>query len=160
MANADPEADYNTDPALADEDGTGRNQDAQNKDPDSEEYGDQTPYQVQVSIQVSREGKGAMVLTCVVDQDAQFVIEDIAHFASKEIAEGSTPQAELARRDIYTGPSFAELDENLQTLFDQYLKDRGINESMALFIPNYIEQKETQEYMRWMSSKSLNLFSL
>ena len=72
---------------------------------------------------------------------------------AKALPEGKSAQDEVARRDLYTGPPFEELDESLQALFEEYLRERGIDETMAVFIPQYIDQKETEEYMRWMQSK-------
>lgn len=40
-------------------------------------------------------------------------------------------------------------------MIDQYLVDRGINESLAEFVAMYIEFKEAREYQRWLGSKSL-----
>lgn len=63
---------------------------------------------------------------------------------------------------------FENLDPGVQDEFERYLAERGINESLALFIPDYAEHKEQlvriiciqlilapyvcmlQEYVRWL----------
>jgi hypothetical protein len=37
---------------------------------------------------------------------------------------------------------FDHLDVAVQELFEQYLEERGINSSLAIFIPEYAEMKE------------------
>lgn len=144
-----------SDPAMFDEDGRG--QDGKVRQAEDEIENDEfdaapSDYHVSVSIQVSRQGKGAMVVAASLDQDARFNIDHVAYFPTLEMAEGKTAEHELSKRDVYTGPPFEELDEGLQTLFDDYLRERGIDESMGVFIPSYIQLKESKEYMRWMQS--------
>lgn len=52
---------------------------------------------------------------------------------------------------LYTGPPFQQLDEDVQSLFEQYLDARGINTALALFVPDYIDVKEQKEYTAWLS---------
>ncbi|KAF2148886.1 mitochondrial glyco protein [Myriangium duriaei CBS 260.36] len=158
FSNPDADVDPSSDPAMFDEDAEGRQpkiRQAPEDEIENEEY-DESPanYQVQVSVQISRQGRGALVLGCFLDQDARFNIEHVAFFPTLEMAEGKTAEHELSKRNVYTGPPFEELDEGLQSLFDEYLRERGIDESMGIFIPSYIERKESEEYMRWMQNIS------
>ncbi|PNS21883.1 hypothetical protein CAC42_481 [Sphaceloma murrayae] len=121
-------------------------------DMDNDEYGPQSPVIVTVDIQVSRPNKGALLLETELDPNGSFYIKHVAYYPTAEMAEGKTPEHSLSQRNVYTGPPFVELDESLQTLFEEFLKERGINESMGVFIPNYIDQKETQEYVRWLEN--------
>jgi complement component 1 Q subcomponent-binding protein len=54
---------------------------------------------------------------------------------------------------------FDHLDEALQTDFEAFLEERGIDSSLALFIPDLAEYKEQKEYVRWLEgvSKFINL---
>ena len=52
--------------------------------------------------------------------------------------------------NLYTGPPFQQLDEEVQGLLEQYLDVRGINTALALFIPDYIDVKEQKEYLGWL----------
>jgi complement component 1 Q subcomponent-binding protein len=42
------------------------------------------------------------------------------------------------------------LDIGLQEEFDKFLQERNINEAVALFIPEYAEFKEQNEYVKWL----------
>ncbi|KAF4549789.1 Mitochondrial glycoprotein-like protein [Elsinoe fawcettii] len=145
---------YDEEGGIANQGGAqdGKVRQAPEDDLDGDEYGSQSPVIVAVDIQVSRPGKGAVLLETELDPSGQFYIKHVAYYPTAELAEGKTAEAQIAQRNLYTGPPFVELDENLQALFDEFLKERGINESMGVFIPNYIDQKETQEYVRWLEN--------
>ena len=51
---------------------------------------------------------------------------------------------------LYTGPPFDQLDEEVQTLLEQYLDVRGLDAGLAQFIPDYIDVKEQKEYVAWL----------
>ena len=51
---------------------------------------------------------------------------------------------------LYTGPPFDQLDEEVQTLLEQYLDVRGLNAGLASFVPDYIDVKEQREYLGWL----------
>ncbi|GAB2299726.1 hypothetical protein Dimus_033781 [Dionaea muscipula] len=50
----------------------------------------------------------------------------------------------------YEGPDFSDLDENLQKGFHKYLEIRGIKPSTANFLHQYMIQKDSMEYLRWL----------
>jgi complement component 1 Q subcomponent-binding protein, mitochondrial len=58
--------------------------------------------------------------------------------------------------DIYHGPLFDKLSDDLKESMLSYLADRGIDEDMAFFIMAYSENKEQREYMHWL--KKLMVF--
>ena len=60
---------------------------------------------------------------------------------------GSPPEP---AENLYTGPPFGQLDEEVQGMLEQYLDARGINTALALFIPDYIDVKEQKEYLSWL----------
>jgi complement component 1 Q subcomponent-binding protein len=125
---------------------------------DREELDDEYDEEVQqgfparVNIRVERPGKGALSIEATA-QDGDFLIEDLAHFPSAELADPQTAEQSWARQALYTGPPFANLDEDLQILLEKYLEERGINTRMALFVPDYIDHKEQKEYIRWLKSE-------
>ncbi|KAF2174873.1 mitochondrial glyco protein [Zopfia rhizophila CBS 207.26] len=118
-----------------------------------DEYDDEQPagFPARANIRIERPGKGALVLEAVA-QDGDFLIEDIYHFPSADLADPATAEKDWQRRTLYTGPPFANLDEDLQILFEKYLEARDINTRMALFIPEYIDHKEQREYVRWLNN--------
>lgn len=52
----------------------------------------------------------------------------------------------------YTGPKFRELDDELQDSLYEYLEERNIDDSLCVFLHNYVNYKEKAEYIRWMKS--------
>lgn len=118
---------------------------------DFEDEGDQG-FPAHASIRIERPGKGALAIEATA-QDGDFLIEDLYWFPSADLADPATAEKDWARRTLYTGPPFNNLDEDLQILLEKYLEERGINTRLALFIPDYIDHKEQQEYIRWLNSK-------
>ncbi|KAJ4984916.1 regulatory protein SUAPRGA1 [Stagonosporopsis vannaccii] len=103
------------------------------------------------SIRIERPGKGALAIEATA-QDGDFIIEDLYYFPDAELADPQTAEKDWARRTLYTGPPFNNLDEDLQILLEKYLEERGINTRLALFIPDYIDHKEQKEYIRWLNN--------
>lgn len=103
------------------------------------------------SIRIERAGKGALAIEATA-QDGDFIIEDLYYFPDAELADPQTAEKDWARRTLYTGPPFNNLDEDLQILLEKYLEERGINTRLALFIPDYIDHKEQKEYIRWLNN--------
>lgn len=123
-------------PELADEEG-----------PEADK---QTPgYPVHVNVTIKKPNHGAVQLECMVG-DGYFEIENVYHFKQADLADAPTAEKDFARQGVYAGPPFNNLDEDLQVMFDRYLADRGINENLALFIPDYIDYKEQKEYVQWL----------
>jgi complement component 1 Q subcomponent-binding protein len=68
-----------------------------------------------------------------------------------KLATKDTAEADWKRREAYMGPPFSNLDEDLQILMEKFLEERGINTSLALFIPDYVDYKEAREYEAWLN---------
>jgi len=57
--------------------------------------------------------------------------------------------------EVYQGPEFLELAEDLQEAFNKYLStDCGVNEDVAVFISMYADFKEQTEYRVWLKNAS------
>jgi complement component 1 Q subcomponent-binding protein, mitochondrial len=59
--------------------------------------------------------------------------------------------------EVYGGPTFDTLDEELQEAFYSYLEERGINDDFSYFLLSYGAQKEQREYQHWL--KKLHEFT-
>ncbi|EEH03166.1 suaprga1 [Histoplasma capsulatum G186AR] len=121
---------------------------------DQEEEGfedeDQVPsYPARVSVTIEKKGKGAMQIETIA-QDGFIQIQNVGYFAKADLANAASAEKEWTRQSLYSGPPFGNLDEDLQTLMERYLEERGIDSALALFVPDYIEFKEQQEYIRWL----------
>jgi complement component 1 Q subcomponent-binding protein len=85
-------------------------------------------------------------------QDGMIVVENVFYHKNAALATSQTVEADWERRGMYGGPPFGNLDEDLQVLFERYLDERGINTSLALVIPDYIDFKEQKEYLSWLQN--------
>lgn len=119
---------------------------------------DESPpaFPVRVSITIEKPGKGALLIQTSA-QDGAFDIEDVYHFAKADLANAETAEKDWTRQSLYGGPVYANLDEDLQALFERYLEERGFDAELANFIPDYITVKEQKEYARWLGSKYSSL---
>jgi len=106
------------------------------------------PIRTSVSITKST-GPGALNidLSC---QDGQFTVENISFYDDAKVGTDLTAESDWKRRGLYIGPTFDTLDVGLQSEFEKYLQERGINETVASFIPEYSAYKEQQEYVKWL----------
>jgi complement component 1 Q subcomponent-binding protein len=144
----DPEADYE-DRAMADEEDI----DQQEKELAEEEGESEAPesFPVRVNVIIEKANKGALAVETIA-QDGQIIIDNVYYY--KDAAQARAKSAELAhtRQDLYVGPPFGNLDEDLQITLERYLDERGINTALALFAPDYIDMKEQKEYLAWLAN--------
>ena len=105
-----------------------------------------------MSITIERPGKGALALEAIA-QDGLMMIDNVHYYKDARLVEPKTSEQETASAKSYTGPPFGNLDEDLQVLFEKYLDERGVNTTMALFVPEYIDFKEQREYLGWLTSE-------
>ncbi|KAL8699819.1 MAG: hypothetical protein Q9201_005786 [Fulgogasparrea decipioides] len=140
--------------AVAPEDSVSRADRAESsyEEPGEREEGTQEPsFPARINVSVEKSGKGCLQLE-VLAQDGEIVIENVYYFQNSELADAKTAELDWSRRNIYTGPPFGNLDEDLQVLLERYLDERGINTELALWIPEYIDWKEQREYINWLSN--------
>ncbi|TVY35647.1 Mitochondrial acidic protein [Lachnellula subtilissima] len=108
-------------------------------------------YPARLNIIIEKAGKGALNVESVV-QDGVHMIDNVYYYADAAFAYAKTPESIQGRQNVYSGPPFANLDENLQIMMERYLDERGINAALAIFVPDYIDMKEQKEYLRWLSN--------
>lgn len=126
---------------------------ADNEDAAAGEQAQTPAYPATLHITISKPGKGAMQIETNA-QDGVIGIENVYYYPKAEIAEAETPETDFARADIYAGPPFHNLDPELQSMLERYLDERGINEQLASFVPDYVDHKEQREYLQWLESQS------
>lgn len=96
-----------------------------------------------------KDGKGALEFS-LISQDGEIGFNSIMYYPVARLANKETVEANFESQVIYGGPTFGDLDEDLQMHFQRYLDERGIDSSLAEFLPNYIEYKEEREYANWL----------
>lgn len=95
------------------------------------------------------QSQGALRINLITDS-GEFSVQSICHIPASQ----SGSATELLRDSAdahYGGPPFPQLDEEVQSMIEQYLQARGINEALAHFIPEYIDVKEQKEYVAWLA---------
>lgn len=108
---------------------------------------------INLSIVVEKPGKteGALNIDATA-QDGNIVVENLFYYADAKVAKVESPEAAQKRADVYPGPPFGSLDDDLQLLMERFLEERGITQALAVFVPDYVDVKEQREYTRWLAN--------
>jgi complement component 1 Q subcomponent-binding protein len=112
---------------------------------------DEPAFPVRCAITITKPTGGALSVDCNADNGA-FVVDNISYYADSTLATDLTAEADWKRRGLYVGPQFEQLDAGVQESFERYLEERGIGPTLAMFIPDYVEFKEQQEYTKWLQN--------
>ena len=113
-------------------------------------------FPARVNVMIEKAGKGTLQIETTA-QDGNIVIDSVYYFKDTELADAKTAELDWKRRNLYEGPPFGNLDEDLQVLLERYLDERGVNTALAMWVPEYIDFKEQREYLDWLSSKSMTI---
>jgi len=108
-------------------------------------------FPLRCSITVTKPSGGALHFEGLI-QDGAVVVQNISFYKDAALATGLSAEADWSRRGLYIGPQFDHLDVNVQEEFDEFLAERGIDQSLAVFLPEYAEYKEQKEYTDWLQS--------
>ncbi|KAI0516915.1 mitochondrial glycoprotein [Xylaria bambusicola] len=145
---------YNEDSALTDEE-LDTPEGKQLADTEAEDGLEDEPSQsvvpCRLNIVVEKPNKGALNIEAVA-QDGAILVENFYYYKDPKMAHSSSAEADHGARDAYPGPPFGSLDEDLQLLLERYLEERGISQSMGLFVADYMDTKEQREYQSWLNS--------
>ncbi|KAF9580725.1 hypothetical protein BGW38_002505, partial [Lunasporangiospora selenospora] len=145
--NSADETDLDMDEDLEDgeegQQGSNQSLSASGEDQSEEEEDDlvSLTFPVRCLITISKPGAGSISVDAIA-QDGTFIVESISNIADSKLANSSSAEADWEKRGLYSGPPFAELDEELQVKFEKYLEDRQINSDLANF--------DQVEYTHWL----------
>ncbi|KAF5001912.1 hypothetical protein FDECE_10816 [Fusarium decemcellulare] len=108
---------------------------------------------INLSIVIEKPGKapGALNIDATA-QDGNIVVENLFYYADATVAKVESPEAAQKRADVYPGPPFGSLDDDLQVLMERFLEERGVTQALAVFVPDYVDVKEQREYTRWLGN--------
>jgi complement component 1 Q subcomponent-binding protein len=109
------------------------------------------PTRLTITIEKPSKGKGALTIDASCD-GGNIMVDNLYYYEDVNVAKMETPEAAQKRATLYPGPPFGSLDEDLQVLVDRFLEERGIDQAMAVFIPDYVDVKEQREYLRWLNN--------
>ncbi|BFZ56879.1 Mitochondrial acidic protein mam33 [Savitreella phatthalungensis] len=114
---------------------------------DGEDAGPSFP--VPCFITIAKDNASQTLCIDAIAQDGVLVVENACLYEPKLAADDSS-SGDYARRELYGGPLYNNLDEELQMLMEKYLEERAIDTNLALFIPDYVDYKEAREYGDWL----------
>ncbi|SCV67530.1 BQ2448_5141 [Microbotryum intermedium] len=106
-------------------------------------------FAVQAAITITKPGGGALSIDAVA-QDGIFTINNVTFYKDADVATSMSSEADWTRQGLYMGPAFVNLDEGVQNEFEAFLEERGIDSSLAVFVPELAEHKEQKEYVLWL----------
>lgn len=119
---------------------------------EGEESGnDSVSYPVRASMSITKSNGGGALSIDLMAQDGHFILDNISFYDDAKIGTELSAEADWKRRGLYIGPQFDTLEPALQDEFETFLQERGVNEAIALFIPQYAEYKEQKEYVKWLN---------
>lgn len=75
-------------------------------------------------------------------QEGAFIIDNMSYYPDAQLGTELTAEADWKRRGLYIGPQFDTLDVSVQEEIEKWVQERGIDESLAMFVPEYSEYKE------------------
>jgi len=109
-------------------------------------------YPTRVSFSVTKDSSKGSLNIDTMCQEGAFLVDNISFYADAKLGTDLTAEADWKRRGLYIGPQFDTLDVAVQEEFEKWLNERGVNEGLATFIPEYSEHKEQKEYVRWLDN--------
>ncbi|KAI3613954.1 regulatory protein suaprga1 [Moniliophthora roreri] len=107
-------------------------------------------YTIRCSLSVTKNNVPGALSIDMLTQEGGFIVDNVTYYRDTKLATELSAEADWKRRGIYLGPQFETLDVGLQEEIERWLNERGVNESIATFIPEYAEWKEQSEYVKWL----------
>ncbi|EKM57654.1 uncharacterized protein PHACADRAFT_251414 [Phanerochaete carnosa HHB-10118-sp] len=109
-------------------------------------------YPIRCSFAITKDSVPGALTIDAMCQDGSFVTDNISFYADAQVGTELTAEADWKRRGLFIGPQFDTLDVSVQEEFEKFLQERGINDALAVFIPEYSEYKEQKEYVSWLQN--------
>ncbi|KAI1756257.1 mitochondrial glycoprotein [Xylaria castorea] len=151
LANYEPDM-YNEDTALTDEElDTPEGKRLAETEADEAAEDEEAPSPCRLNIVIEKPNKGALNVEALA-QEGSILIENFFYYKDAKMAHSSSAEAIHNAEDVYPGPPFTTLDEDLQLMMERYLEERGVTQAMAVFIPDYMDVKEQREYQSWLKN--------
>merc|ERR1712098_433163 len=111
-------------PAMSDEADEGKSAEEQGEEGAEGEEEQDPSFPARLNIVVEKANKGALAVEAVI-QDGMVVIDNVYYYTDAAHAHAKSADKVHERQDLYVGPPFGNLDEDLQVLLERYLYVRG-----------------------------------
>lgn len=122
-------------------------------DSDAVEYPSGPSYPIRLLVTITKPDNKAIQIAAVA-ADGNIEIENLTVYQKASLVDADNGKDAREAQGLYEGPPISNLDPELQLLLERYLEERGINAELAVFLPDYVDQKEQKEYVAWLESKS------
>ncbi|KAJ2707321.1 Mitochondrial acidic protein mam33 [Coemansia sp. IMI 203386] len=90
-----------------------------------------------------------MELEC---EEGEIGVAHMKFLKDEEAAVSETVEKDWARKQVYCGPIYGQLSDDLKENIDEFLAERNVDTALTLFMQDYIEFKEQGEYLSWLKS--------
>ncbi|PHH60262.1 hypothetical protein CDD80_1655 [Ophiocordyceps camponoti-rufipedis] len=109
------------------------------------------PINLSIVIEKPTKTRGALNISASA-RDGAIEVDAVSYVHDAALVTANTPDTVHKRVDLYSGPPFGSLDENLQVLMERFLEERGVNQALAIFVADYVDVKEQNEYLSWLNN--------
>jgi complement component 1 Q subcomponent-binding protein len=110
---------------------------------DNDEEGPVMNFGVYFEVSIKNSSGSSMIFSCIASQ--QLIIDGVRFVSANK---------DITDKELYGGPKFDQLNENLQDSLYDFLHDRNIDGNLCFFIIYYSRYKEEHENMNWLESIS------
>ncbi|KAJ2747438.1 Mitochondrial acidic protein mam33 [Coemansia sp. BCRC 34301] len=118
---------------------------------EAEKKSEDTPEDFPIFFTATFAKPGAPVLHMELEsEDGIIGVDHMKFLPSEEAATGVSLEKDWARKQVYCGPIFGQLSDDLKESVDEFLAERSIDTALTLFMQDYIEYKEQGEYLNWL----------
>ncbi|KIV96330.1 hypothetical protein PV10_00211 [Exophiala mesophila] len=115
------------------------------------DYSSGPSYPIRILVTITKPGNKAIQVAAVV-VDGTIDIENLTIYEKASLVDAEGNKEAREAQSLYEGPPIRNLDPELQMHLERYLEERGINAELAVFLPDYVDQKEQKEYVSWLDN--------
>lgn len=108
-------------------------------------------FPLNLNITIDKGGVGATNIIAEA-QDGVITLEYVHFLPRASLIDPKTTDEMKQSQNVYRGPPFSHLDTELQAMYENYVRERGVNEQLAYFLTRYVDYKEQREYVLWLEN--------
>lgn len=90
-----------------------------------------------------------MELEC---EEGEIGVNHMKFLPDEDSAVSTTLEKDWTRKQVYCGPIYGQLSDDLKENIDEFLAERSVDTALTLFMQDYIEYKEQDEYLHWLKN--------
>ncbi|KAJ1725389.1 Mitochondrial acidic protein mam33 [Coemansia erecta] len=120
---------------------------------EAERKAEDTPEDFPICFTATFAKPGAPVLHMELEcEEGEIGVDHMKFLPDEESAIAGTTEKDWARRQVYCGPIYGQLSDDLKENIDEFLAERNVDTALTLFMQDFIEYKEQGEYLNWLKS--------